>query len=517
MAKDEGKDPRDIRSIVGQHARQRPKQIAVVDERLSLTYEDLHATVGAYAERFRDVGIGPGDPVLVLLDVCVESVVTYWALLSIEAAIVVGDPTGTDANVDHCLGVSGAAHVLAGRLARKSISPNSTATWLVLTEEPDGTLARWTVLQGGKPGHRASGVPQHPEDWALVLFSSGTTSRPKAIVHSRESIRSLHEVLLKTWHLSPDDIALGALPFHAIYGLVFNAASVIYAGATLVLIERFRPQEALAAIERHRVTTAAFVPAMALMILNFKDNDRYDLSSLRVAYSASAPISHADLKRFAAFSGAPLITNYGMTEIPGAAVERADRPHVTGSAGKVSPGFEVCVRDSKGRPVPLGKTGEITMRGPTMMHGYLGDPALTAERVREGWIYSQDIGHMDRDGNIYLSGRNSEIIIRGGLNISPLEIENVLSTHDAVLDAAAIGTPDPVLGQKVSAYVVLRTTAEPDDIAGTLNEHCRADLPPAKVPAEYIVVDELPRNAGGKVLRKRLAERHAAVVVGRKK
>jgi acyl-coenzyme A synthetase/AMP-(fatty) acid ligase len=345
------------------------------------------------------------------------------------------------------------------------------------------------------------------ESRAAVIFSSGTTGKPKAIVHTQDSLRSLHEVLIETWKLSPDDRALGALPFHTIYGLFFSAASIIYAGATLVLVERFRPERVLAAIERHRVTTAAFVPTMALMILNFEDRDGYDLSSLRAVYAASAPISDSDIERFRRFSGAPMIANYGLTEIPGAAVEPADEPHQEGSVGKISPGFEVCVRDSEGRPLPVGETGEITVRGPSQMQGYLGDPAQTAERLRDGWIHTQDIGRVDAAGNIYLSGRTSDMIMRGGLNISPHEVEHALSTHPEVLDSAVVGTPDPIYGEVVTAFVVVRGPADGAAIAKALTDHCRSLLAAAKVPANIVLVDALPRNAGGKVLRKQLQER----------
>lgn len=499
--------PPPLVAAICRHADERPRQDGVVDVRVRLSYAQLKSEVDACALTLRELGIGAGDPVLVLFDVGAESVVTYWALHAIEAVIVVGDPTGTRVDIDHYLEVTGARHVLAGRRAAASIPPPDTAAWHTLSDSTDGTLSRWVHGNGPAAAGRPAAVPDHPDDWAVVLFSSGTTSKPKAIVHSRATLQALHEVLRQTWKLSPGDVVLGALPFHTIYGLIFSAASVVYAGATLVLLERFHPERALAAIERHRVTTAAFVPAMVLMILNLEGNDRYDLSSLRALYSASAPISHADVERFRAFSGVSLIANYGMTEIPGAAVEPADQPHRAHGVGKISPGFEACVRDPDGRPLPVGETGEITLRGPTLMRGYLGDPALTAERVRDGWIHTQDIGRVDADGNIFLSGRTSEMIIRGGLNISPIEVENALARHHAVLDVAVVGTPDAVFGQKVSAFVVVCD----NDIGDTLIDHCRACLSPAKIPAEFIVVDELPRNAGGKVLRKELMKRYAAL------
>ena len=488
--------------MLWRHATLRPGQDAVTDSRATLDYWHLGTLVGDFAMELLDQGVRPGEPVVVLFDVCVESVIAYWALRAVDAVIVVGDPTGKQADVDHYLQVTGARRVLAGTRAAASLRPPQGVAWHVLEDVTGAAPRRWR--RDASSGHPAAAVRHEPAR-AVILFSSGTTGKPKAIVHTKDSIRSLHEVLKLTWKLSPADRVLGALPFHTIYGLIFSAASVLHAGATLVLLERFRPGDALAAIERQRVTTAAFVPAMALMILGYDGRDGYDLSTLRAIYTASAPIAESDIARFSVFCGAPIVANYGMTEIPGAAVEPADEAHRPGSVGRISPGFEVCVRGKGGEPVPDGETGEITMRGPSMMIGYL-DPAQTADRVRDGWIYSQDIGRVDADGHIYLSGRLSDMIIRGGLNISPREIENALSAHPDVLDAAVVGTPDTVLGQVVTAFVAVRRPADADRLRASLAEHCRGILAPAKVPASIVFMEELPRNAGGKVLRKQLLE-----------
>ncbi|MDA0703324.1 MAG: AMP-binding protein [Proteobacteria bacterium] len=486
------------------HARRDPGRVAVADSNSSLSYEDLRDDVARLALALRESGIRPGEPVLVLLDVCVESVIAYWALRSIDAVVVVGDPTCKDDELAYYLSATGARRIVAGVRAAQALSAPQGTAWHVL-EDNTGALRRWSLDRESDP------VPAHSprdlgEDASVILFSSGTTGRPKAILHTTESLRGLHETLIHTWKLGPEDRVLGALPFHTIYGLVFSAASSIYAGASLILLEKFHPERALRAIEAHRITTAAFVPTMALMILNFDGREDHDLGSLRAVYTASAPISELDIERFAAFSGTSLIANYGLSEIPGAAVERADVPHFPGSVGRISPGFEVCVRDPSGAPLAIGETGEVTMRGLSLMKGYLGAPEQTAERIRDGWIYSQDIGRVDELGNIFLSGRASEMIIRGGLNISPREVETALSKHADVLDVAVIGLDDPIFGQIVLAVVVPRRAAEEERMRGVLLEHCRTQLPPAKVPTRIEFMDELPRNAGGKVLRKELQQ-----------
>ena len=500
-----------ILAPVWRHALERPHHCALSDERGSLSYAQFKSAIEAQMDRFRVNGIKANEPVLVLFDVRVESAVAYWALHGLEAIIVVGDPTGTEADIDHYLRATGARHVLVGeRASNPALFPRNVTLHRLSTSDGD-TLEVWQDFAHGSSDSSLDTVTHRPE-CGLILFSSGTTSKPKAIVHSRDAIRTLHDTLLKTWKLSPWDVVLGALPFYTIYGLIFSAGSAIYAGSTLVLMERFHPERALQAIEQQKVTTAAFVPAMIVMILNYAEKDRYDCSSLRVVYSASAPISEADIERFAAFSQASVICNYGMTEIPGAAVEIAGAPHMPGSAGLVSPGFQISIRDENDQALPLGEAGEIAMRGPTLMLEYLGQPQMTAERVRGGWIYSQDKGRMDAHGNVYVLGRMSEMIIRGGLNISPLEIESTLSKHNAVSDAAVVGPADAVLGQIVSAFVVPRNGPGPDHLKEALKQHCSDHLAPPKVPAEFFIVENIPRNGAGKINRKALLASREALL-----
>ena len=498
---------------IWRHAAERPGQRALVDDSKALTYAELKRAIEIQIGQFKADGISAGDAVLVLFDVRVESVIAYWALHAIGAVIVVGDPTGTAADIEHYVKVSGAVHLLASpRVSDPDLPPEGVAQFRLSSPAADAVHVWKSVSEDASSP--PSATVTHRAETGMILFSSGTTSRPKAIVHSREAMLALHETLLKTWRLSDQDVVLGSLPFFTIYGLIFSAGSAVYAGSTLVLIERFTPERALQAIDRHKITTAAFVPAMIVMMLNFAEKDRYDCSSLRMVYSASAPISEAVIDRFNDFAGTTVICNYGMTEIPGAAVERAGEPHRSGSAGRVSPDFEITIRGADGEVLPIGETGEIAMRGPTQMLEYLGDPSKTAKRVRDGWIYSEDKGKMDADGYVHVSGRTSELIIRGGLNISPLEVENALSRHADVGDVAVAGPEDSVLGQIISAFIVPRETLPSERFEDILTQHCRQHLAPPKIPAEFFLISEIPRNAAGKINRKALLALRDTMLAG---
>lgn len=432
------------------------------------------------------VGIGAGSPVLFLPDVSVASAVTYWALRSLDAVIAVADPGAGAEERAFFAEKTRATAAFMGHRAEKGPVPSGCRVFR-LTEDPE---PRWTTQDRA---HCFAGGG----DTAVILFSSGTTGRPKAICHSHGSILGLHHALAATWATGPGDTVLGALPFHTIYGLLFSAGTAIHTGAHLVLMDRFRPETALEMIAAHRVTTAALVPAMLLMMLSVEGRERFDLSSLQMVYSASAPIAEADIARFRAFSGAEVLQNYGMTEIPGAVVERRGRPHRAGAVGAVAPGFEAVSLDDAGCLRSPGQTGEIALRGPSMMQGYLGDPDRTAARIRDGWVLTEDIGTVDSEGYVRLSGRKSDMIIRGGLNLSPVEIAEVIAEHEAVRDVAVIGAPHPVLGQVPVAVIV--PVVPSDALAEALTAYCMARLAKAKVPDRILFRDALPRNDGGKV------------------
>ena len=502
-----------VESIIQRHATAMPVATAVRDSRASLTWHELDREVLDLSERLRGDGIGSRTPVLLLLDSCIEAVIAYWAVRSIGAIAVIGDPGCTRREFDHYVASTQPRLILAtrpGTWARLDIdngqgAPTPTMRWYL----QEGDLARpgpraWLsrVSLGAEPEERFDEAP----DAAVVLFSSGTTGRPKAIVHTGPSITALHHVQRDVWSLTPHDVVLGCLPFHTIYGAIYTAASVIYNGATLVLMERFKPEVALERIEQWRVTTASMVPAMLVMMLNHDGNDKFDRSTLRVTYTGAASISDKVIDAFEQFSGAPLLATYGLTECPGAAVEPADSTHTPGVAGKVCPGFEAVARNMDGAPLAAGETGEITLRGPTMMRGYLGQPELTAQRIRDGWIYTQDVGHVDSDGNIFVSGRAGDMIIRGGLNIAPKEIEDVLTRHPAVLTAVVVGIDDDVYGQVARAYVVPREFRDLSRLEVELRSHCLSQLSRAKMPQQIVFMRELPMNAGGKVMRHRLGE-----------
>ncbi|QQQ64385.1 class I adenylate-forming enzyme family protein [Paenarthrobacter ureafaciens] len=495
------------------HARTMPDRTAVQDSRVALTWRELELEVLSLADELRAQGVETGSPVLLMLDSCVEAIVAYWAVREVDATAVIADPGCTRPEFDHFIAATQPGWVFSTRpgtwerleLTEKKDSRHPSMTWFLQDHDSAEAAVRpWQrrVLEGAAREDRFG----EARSARVVLFSSGTTGQPKTILHTDASILALHKVHSEVWKLTSADMVLGCLPFHAIYGSIYTAASAIYNGATLCLMERFKPHIALQRIEEWRVTTTAMVPAMMVMMLNLENKDHFDRSSLRATYTGGAPVSDQVMKDFEEFTGAPVLATYGLTECPGAAVEPAASAHGRGVAGRICPGFEAVARTSTGEELPAGELGEITLRGPSLMLGYLGQPELTDQRIRDGWVYTQDMGHVDGDGNIYVSGRAGDLIIRGGLNIAPKEVEDVLGSHPAVVTATVVGVEDAVFGQVVKAYVIPRAEADLRTLADELRQHCLRQLSRAKVPENLVFVPELPMNAGGKVMRKLLSE-----------
>jgi long-chain acyl-CoA synthetase len=277
------------------------------------------------------------------------------------------------------------------------------------------------------------------------------------------------------------------------------------AGGKLVMISRWDPIEAMNAIQKYKVTEFRGVPTMYIQLLNHPDLAKYDLSSLKTCICGSAPMPMEVARKWKEKYGIDIWEGYGLSEATtvncGNVAGR--RPPKYGSIGKCYQKFNtIKIFDEKDRELPVGQTGEIVIKGPGVMKGYWNKPAETAEAIRNGWLHTGDIGHIDEDDYIFITDRKKDMIIRGGENIFPKEIENILYQHSAVLEAGVIGIPDPVYGEVVKAFVVLKSAGEATE--EDLMNFCQEQLPKYKRPKAIQLLDALPKSAVGKILRREL-------------
>jgi long-chain acyl-CoA synthetase len=339
-----------------------------------------------------------------------------------------------------------------------------------------------------------------PRDPALYLYTSGTTGRPKGVVLSHRNLISNVRSCETAGDFSSGDTFLCLLPFFHTYAITGTFLLPILNGSTMVLVDRFQPAKVLKLVADHRVTCFLAIPSMYRVLATTEGE--FDVSSLRFPISGGEPLPAAVAESFETRFGVSVFEGYGQTEaspVVSLNVPGARRP---GTVGRPLPGVEVCVWNDAGEPVPPGVVGELMVRGDNVMHGYHNLADETAQTISGGWLHTGDLGTMDEDGFIRITGRKTDLIISAGENIFPREIEEALIEHPSVREVVVVGVPDEVRGEVPRAFVVPaegRTLDEKD-----LRRFCKARIAGYKVPKTFAIVDDLPRNASGKVLKREL-------------
>lgn len=350
-----------------------------------------------------------------------------------------------------------------------------------------------------------------PDDVSYLIFTSGTTGLPRAVMLTHEGQWLNAMTIALEMALTPRDRHLATMPLYHVGGRALVLAHTLR-GCTVVLHDGFDTARVLEDIEKHRITTTQVVPTMVAWMLDHPDLHRRDLSSLRLVWYASAPMPVELLRRALAAFGPIFIQGYGQTESgPLVTTLHPDEHETEGpgaarlaSCGRPVPGAEVRIVGADGADLPPGEVGEIAVRSPFLMAGYWGKPEVSAQVLRDGWLYTGDMGKTDRDGYLYIVDRKKDMIISGGENIYPREIEEVLYQHPAVLEAAVIGVPDPVWGESVKALVVLRPGRRAS--AEELTAFCRERLAGYKVPKSVEFLESLPKSPSGKILKRMLRD-----------
>lgn len=479
-------DPYDV--LVAGHDRDRP--CLLLDDGDVWTYGDLDRRSLELAGALRDCGVSAGDRVVVQVDKSAHAVALYLACLRSGAVFVPLNPAYTPAE-------------MAGLVddARPSLfvgRPGSATPERVRAEslgtEGDGTL----------PGFSAIGAvataPRSGDDWAAMLYTSGTTGHPKGAMLSCANLVSNARALVRAWRFEPDDVLVHVLPVFHVHGLFVALHCALAVGATVRLHARFDVDAVVADLGRSTVLMG--VPTHYHRLLAHPGLDADLCAGMRLFTSGSAPLPAHELEAFAARTGHRIVERYGMTETMILTSNPYDGERVAGTVGHPLDGIELRVADDHGVPVPAGTSGTVEVRGPNVFLGYWNRPDATAAATRDdGFFVTGDVGHLDADGRLTLAGRASDLIISGGYNVYPKEVELVLDQAPGVDESAVVGLPDPDLGEAVVAVIVADGALDEDAVL----EACEA-LARFKRPRRLIVVDELPRNAMGKVEKAVLRE-----------
>ena len=477
-----------------------PHGVALRLDEVELTFAELDAAAGRVATLLDRAGVGSGDRVGVMLPNTPAFAVAFYAILYRGAIVVPINPLLKSGEVDHHLADSGAkALFVAAEFAAEATAvadQKGVRYWVV----DDAGLA---VLTDDLPGQE-SPAQCGDDDAAVVLYTSGTTGRPKGAMLTHGGMGRNADVALRTLlEVGPDDVLMGCLPLFHVFGLNLGLLVAVSAGATLTLMSRFEPRKALEVIDRDAVTVFAGVPTMYAALLNVAGEAAPGTAkTLQTCLCGGAPLPVQLLTEFEKEFGCRILEGYGLSESSSAAsFNHPNRPRKAGSIGTPIEGVEMRVVGADGTEVAPGQTGEIQIRGHNVMKGYWNRPAATAATITaDGWLNTGDVGRVDADGYFYVVDRTKDVIIRGGYNVYPREIEEVLYAHPAVAEAAVIGVPHDSLGEEVGAAVTLKTGALADP--NELREYVKARVAAYKYPRRVWLIDALPKGPTGKVQKR---------------
>ncbi len=462
------------------------------------TFRELDQASARVAGVLQDRGVKPGDRVAIMLPNLPAFAVLYFGVLRAGGVIVPMNPLLKAREVAYYLGDSGAKLIFAwDGVADEAGKGAQKADAELFGVDP---TAFADFLAESSPVHDVA--DRDIDDTAVILYTSGTTGQPKGAELTHDNLTRNVEVLCADLlQLTPDDVIFGGLPLFHSFGQTCTLNAAAASGACLSLLPRFDPGQALQVIAGHRATVFAGVPTMYGALLAHPERAAYDVSSLRVSVSGGAAMPVEVLRGFEHAFGCKVLEGYGLSETsPVASFNHPDRERKPGSIGTPIRGVEMRVVDDLGRDVPQGAVGEIEIRGHNIMKGYWQRPDETAAAITDGWFRSGDMGRVDADGYFAIVDRKKDLIIRGGFNVYPREVEEVLYEHPAVAEAAVIGVSHPQLGEEVAAAVALKpgATVTPDE----LRDHVKSQVAAYKYPRRLWIVGELPKGPTGKILKR---------------
>jgi long-chain acyl-CoA synthetase len=487
-----------LSSILDRSAARQPDHTAIRLDDLSISYQQLNSAARRLASMLMSRGLSPGDRIgLMMPNIPAFPVVFYGALMA-GAVVVPMNPLLKGREVAYYLGDSGAGLLFAWRDFAGEAAKGAADAGAEVVQVDDADLG--SVLAD----HSDEATPAEADDTddAVILYTSGTTGQPKGaqLTHGglTRNARLTAETLLQN---HAEDVMMGCLPLFHVFGLTCGLNATVLAGGTLTLLPRFVPGKALEIIARDKVTIFEGVPTMYAGMLHDPAADTADTASLRLCVSGGAAMPVEILRGFEEKFGCMILEGYGLSETsPVASFNHPDKPRKPGSIGTPVEGVEMRLVSDSGAPIPAGEVGEIAIRGHNVMKGYWGKSEATAQAIPDGWFRTGDLARVDADGYYYIVDRKKEMIIRGGYNVYPREIEDALYEHPAVAEVAVIGLPHTELGEEVAAAVALKPGASAT--AAELQQFVRERVAAYKYPRRVWLVPSLPKGPTGKILRR---------------
>ena len=517
-------------------ARRFPQNVALEFLGKTLSYQELWGLARRFAQGLKDLGVRPGDRVAIMLPNSPQFVIAFYGTLLAGGVGVNTNPMYTPRELHHQLRDAGArflvildqllprylevkGEVPVEKVVRTGIQdylpfPKNLLYPLLLRRKGEAPKALeglpWRAfLRPGTPRP----VPLDLDDLALLQYTGGTTGLAKGAMLTHRNL-SANALQVRAWipdFREGEEVVLGAIPFFHVYGMTVAMNLALLGGAKLVLLPRPEIKAIVEAIEKHQVTLFPGVPTLYVAFNNFPGIEKRNVKSIRICLSGAAPLPVEVAKRFEELTGARLIEGYGLSE---ASPVTHSNPVLglikKGSIGMPFPGVDAKVVDEEGKELPPGEVGELAVKGPNVMKGYWNRPEETQKTLKDGWLFTGDLAKMDEDGYFYIVDRKKDMIIAGGYNIYPREVEEVLYQHEAVQEAAVVGVPDPYRGETVAAFLVLKPEYQGKVSEKDIERFCRQNLAAYKVPRIIQFRESLPKSSVGKILKRELQKEVAA-------
>jgi len=488
-----------VTSLVWRHADSAPHRVAVMSPTQRLGYGALREVNAYVAAAVRAAGLAPLDRVVLVAPSIPEFPAVYYGLHAAGVTVVTMNTMSTPHEIGYVLDDAEVSLVIAwqgcAEAAEVAAREREIACWRIL---PGGRLA-------GAPdtaSYDSLAVHDHaPDDTAVILYTSGTTGRPKGAELTAANLVATCDSFVPVLDITTDDRFGTGLPLFHVFGQCVCMNTTLVNGASFGIISPFDPTAMIEMITRERLTTVSGVPTMWNAMLHVPGYGPDDFRALRLASSGGASMPVEVMRAFQERFDCAILEGYGLTETCGAtSFNDLHRPAKPGTVGPALPGTSIEIRDPDGAPAPVGQVGEVFLKGPTVMKGYWNRPDATAADLRDGWLRTGDLGALDEDGYLSIVDRVKDLVIRGGYNVYPREVEEVLYAHPDVVEAAVVGVPDAHYGEEVAAVVVL--TPGSTATAESLRAWAKERLSAYKVPRLYQFVDALPKGSTGKILKR---------------
>ncbi|WP_337019839.1 long-chain-fatty-acid--CoA ligase [Oceanobacillus massiliensis] len=533
-------DKKPLYSYLLESAARYPKKKALHFMGKEISYGELYTLSKKMANYLQSIGVRKGDKVAIMLPNSPQAVISYYGILMAGGIVVQTNPLYTERELEYQLNDSESTVIICLDILLPRVSKvklNTSLQHLIVTGikdhlpfpknliypfiqkkeynmvikvEASNDTHVWQQLMEKSSEDYLEVVINPEEDLALLQYTGGTTGHPKGVMLTHFNLTA-NVQMCESWLYKTNErqgVVLGLLPFFHVYGMTTVMNFSIKQGSKMILMPKFNTLDVLKAIEKQKPTLFPGAPTIYVGLLNHPDIKKYDLSSIEACLSGSAPLPLEVQEQFEEITGGKLVEGYGLTE--SSPVTHANfvwENRVNGSIGVPWPDTDCKIfkMDSDGTEAEVGEVGEIAVKGPQIMQGYWNNKEETENVLKDGWLFTGDLGYMDEEGYFFVVDRKKDMIIAGGYNIYPREVEEVLYEHEAVQEAVVAGIPDPYRGETVKAYIVLKegfTISEE-----VLNDYCRQALAAYKVPRIYEFRNELPKTAVGKILRRKLVDK----------